>query len=81
MTWKQINKDVPITDTGARLDDGRWMCVLEGPLPAHPPKPVFCNLQEGIWFDDAQGRARAKIPKGFVITHVDHVPALPTPRR
>lgn len=74
VNWKKLAPGTFMTEFGQRLDDGRWLCVIEG--PNRPPKQVFCTLTNGVWFDDAIGGGTA-IPAALAVTHIGFVPELP----
>lgn len=74
--WKKLSPKFPITEDGARLQDGRWMCVVRGPSSSQAPKVVFCLLVEGEWFDDSLGNEGHGLGS-LVVTHVAFVPELP----
>lgn len=74
--WKKIIPDMLMTEMGERLEDGRWMCIVEGPAPFYPPKATFCNLVDGVWINDDFGVVVA-VPPELKITHVSRAPELP----
>lgn len=79
--WTEVSEISQLmTRHGSRIEDGRYLCVVQGPLPTYSPRSTFCVLEDGAWFDDDLFQGGTELPDWMRITHVRFEPLLPKAR-